>query len=190
MGHDHTISFGFTTGVDWLRLVVVSGILFVTAFTLVRPAIDAPSRPTKLAVTVTAGCVGLLLLLLSDRMDIPQQAVVAALAVSAVPVAVTRHPEGPAPAPVTVAAVRAAPALVMAAATGTGIELAMAVVDRAASAQHVDTGLLVGVTGLSWLVLCQPVRRLPAFATHVLAWVLGNLVLSGATVLAVTGIPG
>lgn len=186
--HDHTITFGFTTGSDWVRTVVVCGALLVTASAFVRPFVPDAGRSARIAVTAVAGGVLLLLLLLADGLDMPQQAVAAVLAVAAVPLAVARHRTV---TPIAARARGTAPWMVGAAGTLATVELVRMVLsagDPAEAARLVHTSIVLGLLALSWLTVGHPRRPGRHLPTHVAGWLVGMVVLAGVTSVAVGGI--
>lgn len=190
--HDHTITFPFTTGSDWLRVVLVAGAILVIAAAILRPFVSMPDRSVQLTVTGTAAGVALVLLLLADGLDMPDQVVVLSLVALTVPMAVTRHPPG-SETPIAMQAHRVAPWLVTAAAIAAGVEFSRAWLvgggNPAETRALTYTSVLIGLIGMSWLVLCRTQSRRTTTATHVSAWGLANTVLAGLTSIAATGIP-
>jgi len=181
--HDHTITFAVTTGVGWVRLLVVIGALLVTAAAYVRPFAPA-GRTTRVTVTTVAGCAVMLQLLLVDALDMPEQAVVGALAMAAVPIACTRHRT---PTPAALRVRRVAPWVVAVTGALAAVELARWLapgVDGGEAARLVHTSLVLGLVALSWLTVCRRAGR-GARATAVAGWLVGTVVLAGATVVAV-----
>ena len=189
--HEHIpITFAFTTGPDAVRLLVIGGVLLVTAAAFVRPFV-ALGRAAQQAITVVAGTVLLLLLLIAGELDMPQQGVVALLAAAAVPLAVVRHRDGTT-TPLTRLLRPAAPWVAGAAGTLAAVELArvLGAADPASTLRLVHTSIGVGLVGLSWLMLARPARATTANAvTDVGGWLLGNVVLAGAVAVAVLGLP-
>lgn len=199
--HDHVTTFSVTTGPDWLRVVLMAGVILVAAAAMLRPFVTVAGRTAQLAVTIAAAGVVLVLLLLADGLDMPQPAVVVVLIFLAVPLAMARHrgtdlrPGGG--APMALHAREVAPWVVLLATVVVAVELTRAWLGAGGpggvapqvTEQLVHTGLLIGVVGLSWLVLCRPRAPWLASTVDVAAWVLANLVLAGTTVVAVAGIP-
>lgn len=194
-GHGgHELGIAPVAGTGWLQLLLVVGAQVVVAQALLRPFLPALARPERLVVTGAAAVV-VVLSLLGDGIDAPPQAAPAALVAVAVPLFAAHRPDRP----MSVLAGRAAPAVVLAAAVAAAVELVRAALAAGAPSEVlVRTGVLVGVVGLSWLVLCRsaphgsPPHRAAlrtATAVHVLGLALGHAVLAGTALLAVTGAP-
>lgn len=173
--HDHELMLSVHTGPLWLRVLVTAGVFGMAAFALLRPFRGEPSGGVLVAVTATAAAVGLALLLLADRIDLPRQAVVPLLAMLALPLVAARRrarpsrpdaDDGAAVPPGPSGLTWAAPLVLAAVTTGSAIEFGRAWLTggapAAVDAAHVHTGLLLAVAGLSWSALCGGGRgRLP-----------------------------
>lgn len=181
--HEHGLDLAPITGTHWLQLLVLVGVHVVVAHALLHPFLPPPGRSERLVVT-GAAVVVVVVLLLGNGIDAPRQAAVAALAAAAVPLGAS-HRSG---RPLSVLAGRAAPGVALACAAVAGVELVRAALGTDATGALVRTGVLGGVIGLSWLVLCRPSPRATT-AAHALRWGLGNAVLAGTAALAVAGLP-
>jgi hypothetical protein len=185
--HDHGpgLSFASTTGSAWLWVLVLAGMVTVTSTVLLAPVVPVP-RHARLAAAAAAGGVVLLLLMLAPELDLPRPAVALLAATTGFAAAAARYPRD-APGPAWVRAAGRVAQLVVAAATaGAGVELARAW--SGAATVPLQTGLFLGLVGLSWLVVCRPRSRPVAVALHGAGWLLANAVLGAATVTALAAV--
>ena len=184
--HDHTLVPASTTGPGWLWVLVLAGVVTVTAATLLRTVLPGGGRGVQPALAAAAFALGLLVLVLTPATVLPLPLVGAAVLLTAAAVgchlARARRPTGPlrllAP-PLALAAVAGTVAVPAAAwATGT-TDLGPAV----------SSALFTGVVGLVWLALWEPRSRMPALLAHAAGWVLAPVVLGATTAVALAALP-
>ncbi|MDA3646993.1 DUF6239 family natural product biosynthesis protein [Saccharopolyspora indica] len=171
--HDHLITFDTTTGPLWLWVLLVLGSIAVAGFGVVRPFLGRQGRATVIGVTATAAGTGLLQLLLTEGLDLPQQAALLVLLLLAVPVLVARQRD-PRFEKAARRARRAAPVVVLLAAVGASVEFARAWSGAGEQTSSLHTGLVIALAGLSWFAICAARSRPVAVGTHVVVWSLAN----------------
>jgi Family of unknown function (DUF6239) len=177
--HDHTPVFAATTGSQWLWVVLLAGVVVVAASALIRPVVPELVATARLPVALTAGAVGLVLLLLVPATTLPHQVVGLLVVALVVPVVGSRPGLRHRPW----IAARTAPWTVAVAAGASGGHLIAAWAGAGPGAVH--AAMLLGLVGLSWSVLCKPRSRTSTAAVHATGWLMGTAVL-GATTIAAT----
>ncbi|WP_133116373.1 DUF6239 family natural product biosynthesis protein [Amycolatopsis antarctica] len=188
--HDHLVTFSVTTGSLWLRVLLVAGLLLVAAFALLRPFLTEQPRLAVELVTWAAAGAGLLGLLLTEGIDLPQQVALLLLIALAVPVTVTRARQ-PRLLAVTRHVRGVAPWVLALALVASGVEFGRAWLggtDAAPVLLH--TGLVIALVGLSWFTICRPRTRLATISVQTLVWVLATAVVAGTAHVAVLSSAG
>jgi hypothetical protein len=171
--HDHGIGVPVTFGPLLLRVVLLIAVCAVAGFALLRGFLPTPERSTLRWVAVLAPVAVVLELMLAGGFALPSQVAVLALGLLFVPgyLAISQRDSDPARRAVPfVLALTAGLALVQfgRAWLGGGPEVLL------------HTGLIVAVTGLSWLTVGLPRPRLARVGVLALAYVLATAVLAGA----------
>lgn len=184
--HGHTLVLPTTTGTGWVRMLVVTGVLVAVAFVMLRPFIPAMGSVAPLAVTVATGGAAVLTLVISDGLDVPQQVAGVAVLALGMPVALARRrPRGTSAWPER----RVAPWVVLGVTVYVATLLLRALPTGADVKRLSETAVFVGAVGLSWLVVSDPGSPRMRAGQHILASVLGHLVLASATLVALAGVP-
>lgn len=183
--HDHVLTFGVTTGTLWLQVLLVAAALTVAACALVRPFFAEQERIAREAVAWAAAVAGVLTLLLTDGLDLPQQFAALFLAGLGVPLFLARRTEPAATTPLRVLH-HLTPWVLLAAATGASIEFARAWLGTGSDRAGVllNTGLVIAMVGLSWFAVWRPEPgRAKAFVNTV-GWALASAVVAGTAHVA------
>ena len=193
--HDHhTLVLDATTGPGWLWVVVLAGVLTVSAAALLRTVLPAAVRRAEPVLGAVAFGVGLLVLLLAPGTLLPRPVVGAAVLTTAVAVgchlAGSRRPAGsPPPAwsvPLRLLALPVALAAAVGAVAVPAVTWAVGTTDLGPA---VSSGLFAGALGLAWLALSDPRSRAVTVLAHVSGWVLAHAVLGASTVAAIAALP-
>jgi hypothetical protein len=182
--HGH-LEFGFSVGPVILKVLLFAAVPVVACFAFLRGFLGEPSRRTVVAVALAAATAATMELLLSGRMNLPEQTVPLLLGGLALPVYLANSKDERfarfvatgrrfAPLVFAVVAVLAATQFVLALGTGR---------DRTMTLLH--TGVMLGLVALMWFAVARPRGRVVTVGSWVGASVLAVGLLAG-TAQAVT----
>ncbi|TDV41092.1 DUF6239 family natural product biosynthesis protein [Actinophytocola oryzae] len=184
--HGH-LELGVTIGPMALRVVVLAAVPVVAAFAVLRGFLGEPSRRTTIVVALAAATAATMELLLSGRVNLPEQVIPLLLAALALPIYLVRSTDerfaravglGRRFAPLVYAVVAA-----LAVAQFGLAWFADAGRDRTTTLLH--TGVLLGLVALVWFAIARPRGRGVNVGMLVSAAALGVGLLAG-TAQAIT----
>jgi hypothetical protein len=183
-GHDH-LELGFSIGTLLLRVIVLAAVPVVAAFAFLRGFLGEPSRFTTVAVALAAATAATMELLLSGRVNLPEQVIPLLLAALALPIYLVLSRDERFAQAVGLGR-RLAPAVFAVVAVLAFVQFGLAALagrDRATTLLH--TGVLLGLVALVWFAIARPRGRTSTVATRVAAALLGVALLA-ATAQAIT----
>jgi hypothetical protein len=155
--HDHTVSVPVVLGPLILRVGLLTAVIVVAAFALLRVFLPEQDRATTMSVAIAAACGVVLDLMLADKLAMPSQAVVLLLATLAVPITLIRQQDRSSAFADRVR--RFAPVPVALAGTAAYVQLGHGWLgDRPADGllTVLHTGVVLALAGLAWLTICRP----------------------------------
>jgi hypothetical protein len=181
-GHHHVVEAPVSIGPLILRIALMTAILAITAFAILRAVIPEPSRATvALVVAITAGTV-LLELMLSNGFRLPSQVAVLVIAAAAIPLYPVSS-SAPAAARIRVLA----PWVVLASGLLAFGEFVRAWLGSADSLVAMNTGVLFALVGLSWFAVSRPTHRRRRIALRAGACVLASVTFATAVLTSTMG---
>lgn len=183
-GHEH-LELGFSIGSLLLRVILLAAVPVVAAFAFLRGFLGEPSRFTTVAVALAAATAATMELLLSGRVNLPEQVIPLLLAALALPIYLVLSRDERFARAVGLGR-RFAPLVFAVLAVLAFVQFGLASVagrDRATMLLH--TGVLLGLVALVWFAIARPHARTVTLATRAGAALLGVALLA-ATAQAIT----
>jgi hypothetical protein len=177
--HDHDISVPVSIGPLVLRVILLAAVPAVAGFAILRAFLPEPGPTTVTWVAVLAEIAVLLECMLADSLDIPARAAVALFVALGVPIylAVSRDQADR----VTRHARRIAPWVLSLACGGALVEFARGWLGPSSpTAAMLHTGLILALTGLSWLTVGLPRSRVARAAIQFQSAVLAVAMVAAA----------
>jgi hypothetical protein len=184
-GHEHVVDVGFSIGSLALRVILLVAVPVVAAFAFLRGFLGEPSRFATVAVAMAAATAATMELLLSGRVNLPEQVIPLLLAAIALPIYLVLSKDERF-ARVVGRGLRIAPLVFAVAAVLAGTQFALALsADRDRATTLLHTGVLLGLVALVWFAIARPSGRVGTVGTRAAAAVLGVALLA-ATAQAIT----
>lgn len=182
-GHGH-LDLGVSIGPRVLWLALLTAVLVVAAFAMLRGFIGEPSRRTTVAVAGTAGGGATLELLVSGGLTVPEQVVPLLLAAAAVPIYLSLSRDARF-APAIGHARRLAPSVFWSVALLATVQFLPAWLGEPGRARTLHTGVLLGLVALAWFAVARTRGPVVTIGTRVGAALLANVLVIGVAQAAV-----
>lgn len=179
--HGH-LDVGFNIGTLGLRVLLLAAIPVVACFAFLRGFIGEPSRRTVVAVALAAATAATMELLLSGRVNLPEQTIPLLLAVLALPVYLALSRDERFARAVGLGR-RFAPLVFAATAALAVVQFGLALLadaGRERTTTLLHTGVLLGLVALLWFAVARPRGRVVTMGLRVGAALLAVGLLAGS----------